>query len=85
MLAARTGQRFPSYRWSSLPRIVSTVIAQRVKPSSVQRINIDANTIETPKQETSAPAPVQQQTTPPQQSSSLFNRITDFFKGLFGR
>lgn len=42
ILSVQTGQRFPSYRWNSLPRIVSTGIVSTVKPSHVERIEADA-------------------------------------------
>ena len=37
-LAVQTGQPLPSYRWSSLPQIVSTGVAGTIEPSSIERI-----------------------------------------------
>src|SRR5690606_13295638 len=52
ILAARTGQRVPSYRWSSLPSVISTAVHQRVQPSSVQRVSVDTSASPSPKVET---------------------------------
>lgn len=53
-LAAKTGQRFPTYRWSSIPQIVTTRVTRTLNPSSVSKIEIDASKEE-------APSPAQQQ------------------------
>jgi len=59
ILSVQMGQRFPSYRWSSLPRIVSTGIVSTVKPSLVERIEAD------PPDEAPSEAPQAQQETVP--------------------
>lgn len=93
VLAARTGQRFPSYKWSSLPRIVSTGLAGRLKPSSVQRMEVDARTLEPitvqeslpPKNSAPAQTPTIEQPSSPPEQPSLLNRVTGFFKQFLGR
>ena len=41
ILTVRTGQRIPSYRWSSLPRIVSTAVRRQRQLSSVQNVVVE--------------------------------------------
>lgn len=72
ILSVQTGQRFPSYRWSSLPRIVSTGIVSTVKPSLVERIEadpLDVAPIDAPQaqQETVPAVTVPSETEPPPQ------------------
>lgn len=86
-MAARTGQRFPSYRWSSLPRIVSTGVTRQVRPSAIQNVEVDSSKTTT----LPTPAPTQQPTQPAQEtasqpsSPSFFGKIGNFFKGIFGK
>ena len=91
-LAARIGQRFPTFRWSSLPQIVSTGIARQVKPASVQRVEVDSSnppSVSTEQPPANPTAPTPEPATPPSSeptvSPSLFSRITGFFKGLFSK
>jgi len=99
-LAVRTGQRTPSYRWSSLPRIVSSAVTRTVNPSSVKKVEIDgskATPAPTPaaagQQPTGTPAPSAPEQPAAQPSGedaqtsspSFFGKIGNFFKGLLGR
>lgn len=87
VMVARSGQRLPTYRWSSLPRIVSTGVVRRVSPASVQQVEIDASKpTSVPAQPTSQPS--KEQTTQPQaqqESPSFLQKVTNFIKGLFGK
>lgn len=70
ILSVQTGQWFPSYRWSSLPRIVSTGIVSTVKPSFVERIEAgtpDVAAVEAPQvqQENDQPGREPSATEPP--------------------
>lgn len=94
ILAVRTGQRLPSYRWSSLPRIITTVLTSRAKPSSVERIQAESpareTEVEARKPESNAPptlvpSPKEAAPQPSPQPASLLNRVTGFFKRVFGR
>jgi len=94
ILAVRTGQRLPSYRWSSLPRIISTAITSRAKPSSVERIQaenpareteVEARKPESNPTPTLAPGHKEPTPQPSPQPASLLNRVTNFFKRVFGR
>lgn len=62
-LSAKTGQRFPTYRWSSLPQIVATGVTQRINPASITTIEADAFTV-TPSPTPSASSTQQQGPTP---------------------
>lgn len=93
ILGVRTGQRFPSYRWSSLPRIISTTITSRAKPSSVERIQaenpaketeVEAREPESNPPPTPAPGPKEPAPQLSPQPASLLNRVTNFFKRMFG-
>ena len=94
-LAVKTGQRMPTYKWTSLSRIVTTNVAQRVKQSSVQQVQLDTSTSsptpETMKfavpQNSATPAPSATEQTPitPAASPSLLQRVSHFFTGLFGK
>lgn len=97
VLVVTTGQRLPSYRWTSLPRIVSTQVTQRLNPTAVQRTEMDTALKETSDLPSAAPAAeqvpsptqtptVQQQQGPPNPSRpTLIERISGFFNRLFGR
>lgn len=94
ILAVRTGQRLPSYRWSSLPRIISTAITSRAKSSSVERIQAERpareTKVEARKPESDVPSTLAPDSTEPTpqpspQPTSLLNRVTGFFKRVFGR
>lgn len=98
VLEARTGQRVPSYRWSSLPRIVTTAVHQQVNPSSIQQVTAEPATTPAAEESTAPTAepskPTTQPATKPQQSKgeqsapqgshNLIQRVVNFFKGLWG-
>lgn len=98
MMSAKTGQRFPTYRWYSLPRVVTTAVTRRVNPSSVTKVEAQADETDAPSATLSptpstTPAEHQDPTSTPQQaveqgqedggSTSFFGRVMDFFRGLF--
>jgi len=85
-LAARTGQRFPTYRWSSLPQIVSTGIARHIKPASVQTVVIDTPTPPEATTATETDQPQAKSEPQKQQSSpSLFQKVLNFLKELWNK
>lgn len=98
LLSAKTGQRFPTYRWYSLPRVVTTAVTRRMNPSSVTNVEAQAGETDapsaTPSPTPSTTATQQQETTPTPQpaveqgqedggSTSFFGRVVNFFRGLF--
>lgn len=98
VLLAKTGQRFPTYRWYSLPRVVTTAVTRRVNPSSVTKVEVQEDETDVrsgaPSPTPSAAPTQQQETTPTPQpavdqgqegagSTSFFSRVMNFFKNLF--
>jgi hypothetical protein len=100
VLSVSSGQRFPSYRWSSLPRIVVAQVTRRLHPATVERIQLEGTTQGT----TGSPAPVpstkpdnaiplptqvptsqQPQAAPSTSSPTLIERVAGFLNRLFGR
>lgn len=92
VLAATTGQYFPTYRWSSLTTIVSTGVTRIVNPSAIQRFeanNSPAEPVNTDPQQSDiqeTTSPDSQAPAPPSadEKSSLLGRLNDFFKRLLG-
>lgn len=94
-LAVRTGQRFPSYRWSALPKIVTTGVTRRVNPGSVANVKADASKVSPSPTSGPTEAPASQQppvatpqstppqTQPQQDSPGFFGKISRFLKSLF--
>jgi hypothetical protein len=96
VLSVRTGQPISSFRWSLLPKVITTTIRQRIQPRSVQNLTGDTATppatsspavsplpTSKPVVPTSSSAPVQ----PPKTSStpSFLQRVQDFFHSLTGK
>lgn len=94
ILSVQTGQRFPIYRWSALPRIVTTAIRRTAQPTSIQRVKVDTAT------QPASPAPTVSEslifvpTTPAAKSldgqqadapaaPSFLQRVGNFFRGLW--
>lgn len=85
-LAVSTGQRYPSYRWSSLPRIVTMGVVRQVNPGSIQNVQVHneesaEEMAEATPQPTASPSAPQPETT--ESSPSFFGRVGNFIKGLF--
>jgi len=73
ILSVQTGQRFPSYRWSSLPRILSTASTSAVDSFLLPQAAVETatplpdNSQEPAEQEVAAPAPIPPETQQPHQ------------------
>lgn len=100
ILAVKSSQFFPSYRWSSLPKAVVNTIASRITPSSTQRVNspdlkVDneqRTRVELPSTDSEVPSSEQPniitdnyQTTIQRQGTSFFGKIMNFVTKLFKR
>jgi len=90
-LAAKTGQRFPTYRWASLPRIVTTAVAKRVNLTSLHQVEKDTSTLSPVKDEATSPTaaptprPSDGNVAPNPVLPSLIDRVVGFIRGLFGK
>jgi len=73
ILSIQTGQRFPSYRWSSLPRIISTARTAAADSFLPPQAAVETatplpdNSQEPAEQEVAAPTPLPPETQPPPQ------------------
>lgn len=73
ILPVKTGQRFPSYRLSSLPQIISTTSTSAVDSFLLPQAAVETptplpdNSQEPAEQEVAAPAPIPPETQPPSQ------------------
>src|SRR5690606_4885664 len=92
VLAATTGQYYPTYRWSQLPTLVSAGMTRIVNPSAIQRFDannspaapVNTEQQQSDRQETTSPD--SQAPAPPSadEKSSLLGRLNGFFKRLLG-
>ncbi|MDQ5951676.1 MAG: hypothetical protein QG639_957 [Patescibacteria group bacterium] len=59
-LAATAGQRFPSYKWGSVGRIITTAVNSRVNPGAVTNTTTNFSNTQLPVEEptTTTPAPI---------------------------
>ncbi|CAN5279008.1 hypothetical protein BH10PAT2_BH10PAT2_1380 [soil metagenome] len=83
-LAAKTCQRFPTYRWSSASQIIKTAVSGRAQPSTITKIQVDSS-----KAPAQSPLPAPQTKVyaltqvRPATSPNIFQKIGSFFTGLF--
>lgn len=88
-LAVSTGQRYPSYRWSSLPRIVTTGVARQLNPGSITNVQVhNEEPSDSGAEQPAATArpsvrPSTPEPAPAETSPSFFGKIGNFIKGLF--
>jgi hypothetical protein len=90
-LAVTTGQRLPSYRWASLPRIITTAVAKRAKLIPLRQAEKDPSTLSPVTDAATSPIteptprPVDDQVASKPVLPSLVDRVVGFLKGLFGK
>lgn len=93
-LSAKTGQRTPSYKGSSIFRVIATAIQKRLAPKQVTQVSIDAPAATIAPAPTQIDKPVNQPsvnsaptvtTVPPQPKPAQATGFWGYIKKLFGR